>query len=136
MYAVASVVSDSVQPHGLWTARLFSPWDSPGKSTGGPKSPQMLKGLCLPGGWRETGAGDENGGKGHTPSRPLSLLSFLFTRPSLSRVSGYSPNEALQSQAFLLMKGSVFLALARINHCQWVSLSLSTRLEPVFSNVL
>ena len=31
---VASVVSDSVQPHGLQPTRLLRPWDSPGKSTG------------------------------------------------------------------------------------------------------
>ena len=29
-----SVVSDSLQPHGLWTTRLLCPWDSPGKNTG------------------------------------------------------------------------------------------------------
>ena len=31
---VCSDVSDSVQPHGLWPARLLCPWDSPGKNTG------------------------------------------------------------------------------------------------------
>ena len=30
-----SVVSDSLQPHGLEPARLLYPWDFPGKSTGG-----------------------------------------------------------------------------------------------------
>ena len=29
-----SVMPDSLQPHGLRPARLFSPWDFPGKSTG------------------------------------------------------------------------------------------------------
>ena len=29
-----AVVSDSLQPHGLWPARLLCPWDSPGKNTG------------------------------------------------------------------------------------------------------
>ena len=29
-----SVVSDSLQPHGLWPSRLLCPWDSPGKDTG------------------------------------------------------------------------------------------------------
>ena len=29
-----SIVSNSLQPHGLQPARLFSPWDSPGKNTG------------------------------------------------------------------------------------------------------
>ena len=29
-----SVVSDSLQPHGLWTVRLLCPWNSPGKNTG------------------------------------------------------------------------------------------------------
>ena len=29
-----SVVSNSWQPHGLWPARLFCQWDSPGKNTG------------------------------------------------------------------------------------------------------
>ena len=31
---IASFVSDSLRPHGLWPARLLSPWDSPGKNTG------------------------------------------------------------------------------------------------------
>ena len=29
-----SVVSDSLQPHGLWPARLLCPRDSPGKNAG------------------------------------------------------------------------------------------------------
>ena len=29
-----SVVSDSLQPHGLWLTRLLCPWDFPGKNTG------------------------------------------------------------------------------------------------------
>ena len=29
-----SVASNSLQPHGLWLARLLSPWSSPGKNTG------------------------------------------------------------------------------------------------------
>ena len=28
-----SVMSNSLWPHGLWPARLFCPWDSPGKNT-------------------------------------------------------------------------------------------------------
>ena len=32
--AVASVVSDSVQPHRQQPTRLLCPWDSPGKNTG------------------------------------------------------------------------------------------------------
>ena len=31
---VYSVVSDSLWPHELWPARLFCPWDFPGKNTG------------------------------------------------------------------------------------------------------
>ena len=31
---VASVVSDSVRPHGLQPTRILCPWDSPGKNTG------------------------------------------------------------------------------------------------------
>ena len=31
---VASVVSDSVRPHGLQPTRLLRPWDSPGQHTG------------------------------------------------------------------------------------------------------
>ena len=31
---VASVVSNSVRPHGLQPTRLLCPWDSPGKNTG------------------------------------------------------------------------------------------------------
>ena len=35
-YAILSrsVVSDSLQPHGLYPTRLLCPWDSPGKNTG------------------------------------------------------------------------------------------------------
>ena len=29
----SSAVSDSLRPHGLYPARLLSPWDSPGKNT-------------------------------------------------------------------------------------------------------
>ena len=29
-----SVVSNSLQPHGLWPTRLLCPWDFPGKNTG------------------------------------------------------------------------------------------------------
>ena len=29
-----SVMSNSLQPHGLWSARLLQPWDPPGKNTG------------------------------------------------------------------------------------------------------
>ena len=32
--SVASVVSDSLRPYGLWPARLLCPWDSPGKNSG------------------------------------------------------------------------------------------------------
>ena len=34
--SVTSVVSDSSRLCGLWSARLLSPWDSPGKNTGVP----------------------------------------------------------------------------------------------------
>ena len=33
-WRACSVVSDSLQPHGLQPTRLPSPWDSPGKNTG------------------------------------------------------------------------------------------------------
>ena len=29
-----SVMSDSLRPHGLWTAGILCPWDFPGKNTG------------------------------------------------------------------------------------------------------
>ena len=31
---MCSVVSDSLQPHGLWPAKLLCPWNFPGKNTG------------------------------------------------------------------------------------------------------
>ena len=34
IYKVASVVSNSQRPYGLYPARLLCPWDAPGKSTG------------------------------------------------------------------------------------------------------
>ena len=33
VFWVTSVMSDSLQPHGLYPARLLCPWDSPGKNT-------------------------------------------------------------------------------------------------------
>ena len=33
-YSVASVVSNSLRPYGLYPARLIWPWDSPGRNTG------------------------------------------------------------------------------------------------------
>ena len=30
---VASVISDSLQPHGAWPAKLLCLWDSPGQNT-------------------------------------------------------------------------------------------------------
>ena len=33
-FQVTSVVSDSLQAHGLYPTRLLCPWDSPGKNTG------------------------------------------------------------------------------------------------------
>ena len=33
LLVLCSVVSDSLQPHGLEPARLFCPWDFPGKNT-------------------------------------------------------------------------------------------------------
>ena len=30
----SSVMSDSLRPHGLWSAWLLGPWDFPGKSAG------------------------------------------------------------------------------------------------------
>ena len=33
MHAYCSVLSNSLQPHGLYSARLLCPWDSPGKNT-------------------------------------------------------------------------------------------------------
>ena len=32
-YSIASVMSDSLQPCGLWPARLLCPWDSPGRNS-------------------------------------------------------------------------------------------------------
>ena len=29
-----SIISNSLQPHGLWSARFLCPWNSPGKNTG------------------------------------------------------------------------------------------------------
>ena len=34
MYVSHSVMSESLQPHGLQPTRLLCPWDSPGKNTG------------------------------------------------------------------------------------------------------
>ena len=34
IYKIASVLSNSLQPYGLYPARLLCPWDSPGNNTG------------------------------------------------------------------------------------------------------
>ena len=34
VYVSLSVVSNSLRPHGLWSARLLCAWNSPGKNTG------------------------------------------------------------------------------------------------------
>ena len=34
MYVSYSVMSDFLQPHRLWLARLLCPWNSPGKNPG------------------------------------------------------------------------------------------------------
>ena len=34
VYSIISVVSDSLQPHGLQSTRLLCPWDSLGKTVG------------------------------------------------------------------------------------------------------
>ena len=47
---VALVVSDSLQPYGLYPARLLCPWDSPGKRTG-VGCHALLQGLLLTQGW-------------------------------------------------------------------------------------
>ena len=39
-----SVMSNSLQPHGLWPARLLCPWNSPNKSVG-LGSPSLLQGI-------------------------------------------------------------------------------------------
>ena len=39
-----SVMSDSLQPHGLWPSRLLCSWDSPGKNTG-VDSHSLLQGI-------------------------------------------------------------------------------------------
>ena len=41
-----SVVSDFVQPHGLQSARLHCPWDSPGRNTGVGRH-ALLQGIFL-----------------------------------------------------------------------------------------
>ena len=32
--SVTSVISNCLQPHGLWSTSLLCPWDFPGKNTG------------------------------------------------------------------------------------------------------
>ena len=44
---VCSAVSDSLQPHGLWPARLLCPWNFPGKNTGA-GCHFLLQGICAP----------------------------------------------------------------------------------------
>ena len=42
-----SVVSDSLQPHGLWPARLLRPWDSPWTKNIGVGCHSLLQGIFL-----------------------------------------------------------------------------------------
>ena len=39
-----SIMSDSLQPHGLWPAKLLCPWNFPGKNTGVGSHP-LLQGI-------------------------------------------------------------------------------------------
>jgi len=48
--SVAVVVSDSLQPYGLWLSRLLCPWDSPGKNTG-VSAHSLLQGIFPTWGW-------------------------------------------------------------------------------------
>ena len=34
VWSVASIISESLRPHGLQPARLLCPWDAPGEDTG------------------------------------------------------------------------------------------------------
>ena len=45
-----SVTSDSLQPHGLYPARLLCPWGSPGKNPG-EGCYALLQGIFLAQGW-------------------------------------------------------------------------------------
>ena len=51
-----SVVSDSLQPHGVQPVRLLCPWDSPGKSTG-VGCHFLLQGIFLTQGWNHVSCG-------------------------------------------------------------------------------
>ena len=43
-HEIRSVMSNSLQPHGLWPARLICPWNSPGQNTG-EDSHSLLQGI-------------------------------------------------------------------------------------------
>ena len=43
-HEIRSIMSNSLQPHGLWPARLICPWNSPGQNTG-EDSHSLLQGI-------------------------------------------------------------------------------------------
>ena len=49
--SIASVMSNSLQPHGLQPTRLFCPWDSPCKNSG-VGCHDFLQGIFLTQGWK------------------------------------------------------------------------------------
>ena len=50
LWAVPSVVSDSLRPCGLYPAKLLCPWDSPGNNTG-VSCHTLLQGIFPNQGW-------------------------------------------------------------------------------------
>ena len=60
-----SVVSDSLQPHGLYPARLPCPWDSPGKNSG--VGCHFLLQVMS---WKRQNCGDREEPRGHAGREP------------------------------------------------------------------
>ena len=72
MSVIHSVMSNSLQPHGLYPARLLRPWDFPGKNTG-EGSDFLLQGIFVI--------------QGSNPGLCRQVLYCLATREALGKIS-------------------------------------------------
>ena len=87
-----SVVSDSLSPHGLQSARLLSPWNSPGKNTGVGSQFSSPGDLPNPGFKHRSPALQADSSSSEPPGKPrnvgvgcLSLLQGIFLTQESSR---------------------------------------------------
>ena len=84
-----SVVSNSLQPHGLYPARLLCPWNSLGKNTG-VGSHSLLQGIVPCGIEPKSPASQANSLPSEPPRKPGEQFSFCLTGPSNPHPASFS----------------------------------------------